>query len=79
MISERVKLIEYKQKYCKSYLWRTTQQQEIDYIEEEDGIIKAYEFKWNPSARVKLPKIFTETYRTEPIIINKENFRSFLM
>lgn len=79
LISERVKFIEYRQKYCKSYFWRTTQQQEIDYIEEEDGIIKAYEFKWNPSAKVKLPKIFNETYRTEPIIINKENFRSFLM
>ncbi len=34
--------------YGSSYFWRTQQQQEIDYIEEIDGKISVFEFKWNP-------------------------------
>ena len=28
------------------YFWRTKQQQEIDFVEEVNGEIYAYEFKW---------------------------------
>ncbi|WP_185140220.1 hypothetical protein [Proteiniphilum sp. X52] len=39
-----------------SWFWRTTNQKEIDYIEEGDGQTQAFEFKWNPSVKYKAPK-----------------------
>src|SRR5699024_628579 len=59
LMSERVKWNAYNGKRAKGYFWRNTNQAEIDYIEEEDGIISAYEFKWNPKAKVRFPKSFS--------------------
>ena len=50
----------------------------IDYVEEEAGKLKAFEIKWNPKSKVKVPKAFVETYNSEIEIVNKENFREFL-
>jgi uncharacterized protein len=47
LISERVKQIKYKQSLARIYFWRTKQQQEIDFVEENAGKISGYEFKWN--------------------------------
>lgn len=46
----------------KGYFWRTFAKQEIDYIEEHAGILKATEFKWNPTKKVLPPKTFVEAY-----------------
>jgi predicted AAA+ superfamily ATPase len=62
LISERKKVLKYRQLYGQSYFWRTTQQQEIDYLEERDGTLEAYEFKWNPATKVKFPATFLEAY-----------------
>ena len=78
LISERLKLIKYNNKLAKPYFWRTTQQQEIDYVEEGDGKITGYEIKWNAKAKVKLPKIFSATYDATTEIITRNNFRSFI-
>ena len=48
IISERIKRNHYSGRYVKSYFWRTTQQQEIDYVEECDGQFSIFEMKWNP-------------------------------
>ena len=62
-ISERIKHNHYKGHYAKSYFWRTTQQQEIDYIEECDGAFTAFEMKWNPKkASVLVPSPFRNEY-----------------
>lgn len=79
LISERIKQNAYKMTLAKSYFWRTTQQQEVDYVEEISQKIFGYEFKWNPKKKVKLPKTFTEKYQTEGKLINKENFRDFVI
>ena len=79
LISERIKQNVYKMTLAKPYFWRTTQQQEVDYVEEISQKIYGYEFKWNPKKQVKLPKTFTEKYRTEGTLINKENFRKFVI
>ena len=44
-ISERIKHTHYNEIYCSRYFWRTTDRQEIDYIEERDGTLYTYEFK----------------------------------
>ncbi len=79
LISERVKQIEYKQSLARIYFWRTKQQQEVDFVEEKSGEIFGYEFKWNKRRNSKLPKTFTETYNAKSSVIDKNNFREFVL
>lgn len=79
MVSELVKKTIYNRTYAKSYFWRTTQQQEIDYIEECDGKMTAYEFKWNPAKKAKVSKTFLSAYPgVEVKTITRENYMDFL-
>lgn len=79
IISERVKFLAYHQRNEKSYFWRTTQQQEVDYIEEQKGIYRAFEFKWNKKAKAKFPKTFTNNYKiSETTLITPGNFETFI-
>lgn len=81
-ISDKVKVkrqIEYKQNLARIYFWRTKQQQEVDFVEEKGGKIFGYEFKWNKKRNSKLPKTFTDTYNAGNSVINKDNFREFML
>ncbi|WP_425637149.1 ATP-binding protein [Algoriphagus yeomjeoni] len=79
LISERQKLLAYHGFYGQTYFWRTTRGQEIDYIEEIDGKIYPFEFKWNAMAKAKFPKTFLENYSSEkPKVIHRENFWEWL-
>jgi hypothetical protein len=79
LVSERVKYLAYQQKWVNNWYWRTTEQQEIDYVEEENGQLSAYEFKWNPKAKGSIPNSFKKTYPTATTnIIHRENFEQFL-
>jgi hypothetical protein len=79
LISERMKYLHYKGTDMLRYFWRTTMQQEIDYIEEMSGQLSAFEFKWNVKAKAKFPKTFTNAYpQSETQVITSENFESFL-
>jgi hypothetical protein len=65
--------------YSNNYFWRTYDQQEIDMIEERDGKLWAYEFKWNPKKTPSAPKVFTETYKNASYkCITPDNFIDFL-
>lgn len=80
LISERLKYLQSSGLFANQFFWRTHDRQEIDYIEEKDGILNAFEFKWSEKAKSKFPKIFLKTYpkhKTE--VINKSNFESFIM
>lgn len=79
LISERQKLLSYNGFYGKTYFWRTTRGQEIDYVEEIDGKIFAFEFKWNPKAKSKFPTSFVESYNPVTTqVIHKDNFWQWL-
>lgn len=79
LISERVKQLHARSRVCGNFFWRTTQQQEIDYLEEYQGDLSAYEFKWSSTTRAKIPKTFTRAYPNCPTqIITRENFDGFL-
>ena len=79
MISERIKRNSYLRNYAQSFFWRTHSQQEIDYVEEEDGQLSAYEFKWNINSKAKEPKLFKETYpESEFQIITPDNYWPFI-
>jgi uncharacterized protein len=79
LISERIKQLSYEKKSIKSYFWRTTQHQEIDYIEVIDDQYFAYEFKWNPSKKGNFSATFTRSYNSKNTTISKDNYRSFIM
>ncbi|MDA0196109.1 MAG: ATP-binding protein [Bacteroidetes bacterium] len=79
LILERMKKLSYQEKDVSRYFWRTTQQQEIDYIEEDLDGLKAYEFKWNSKSRAKFPLTFTKNYpQAITTLITPENFREFI-
>ena len=78
MIAERMKHLSYSQSNAKPYFWRTTTQQEIDYIEINADEVSAFEFKWASTKKAKLPKSFIEAYNPSFLVVNKDNFRDFL-
>lgn len=79
MISERIKFLQQNQLEVDNYFWRTTQQQEIDYIEKSDNKLLAVEFKWNENKKVKIPLTFTKAYQNvEELIISKKDRGAFL-
>ena len=79
LISERLKLLNNSERWTKQYFWRTTEQQEIDYIEEEESVLHAYEFKWNKISKAKISKTFTNAYpNVSTNVISSENFESFI-
>lgn len=79
LISERIKLQQYTQIYANNYFWRTVQKQEIDFVEESNGKVTAYEFKWNSKGKAKIPMSFINQYNSDCQVIDKENFREFVM
>ncbi len=79
LIAERVKYFKYKQLYGGKYFWRTAQQQEIDYLEERDGQIDTYEFKWSEKKSSRLPKSFQDAYPDSTFkVVNSGNYETFL-
>lgn len=80
-ISERVKYNHYNGRYVNSYFWRTTQQQEIDYVEETDGAFTAFEMKWNPrKAAAQIPSAFLNAYTVaDKAVITPENYLEWLI
>ena len=78
LVSERMKLLSYKNSSKQSYFWRTTTQQEIDYVEVDADLVSAFEFKWTNSKKVKLPKSFQEAYQPSFLVLDIDNFREFL-
>ena len=80
-ISERVKRNHYQQNYCNMYFWRTKSQLEIDYIEEQNGQMTAFEMKWNPKkANTSIPEAFLKAYDVkETVIITPDNYLDYLL
>lgn len=78
MIAERIKKNQYEGRRVNSYFWRTYGQREVDYIEEEGGIIKGYEFSYSDKKIDKKVKQFKETYQAEVDLITRKNYWKFL-
>jgi uncharacterized protein len=80
LVSERKKYLIYNEKQVNTFFWRTTQQQEIDYIEESSGMFDAFEFKWSEHKKVKFPITFTNNYPIhEKKLINPSNYLEFVV
>ena len=81
LISEKIKNNAYHNKHAKYYFWRTTQKQEIDFIEEVDQNLFAYEIKYNPKkVNSKCPVTFSNNYPNVPFdVITSENYMDFVV
>ena len=79
LASERIKHQSYNQKNTTNYFWRTYDQQEIDWLEEENGSLNAFEFKWNENRKSKIPTAFAKAYPDAVFtVINKQNYLDFI-
>ena len=79
LVSERMKFMHYNGIYANRYFWRTHQQQEIDYIEDRDGILHAFEFKWKITTKPRAPLTFTKAYPNYQFeALTAGNYESFI-
>lgn len=80
VISEFIKTNHYNGRYANYYFWRTTSQQEIDFVEERDGLLRLYEMKWNPKKNsAKVPAEFTKAYGQMPFtVVTPDNYIDIL-
>ncbi len=79
LVSERYKYLKFNEKICNRYFWRTKQQQEIDYLEENDGKLDAFEFKWNLKNKIKFPTTFINSYPSTNLFgVNPNNYINFV-
>jgi predicted AAA+ superfamily ATPase len=75
---ERLKTQEYKRIHVHNYFWRTWEEKEIDWIEEKEGNLYAYEFKYSKE-KTKFPKSFLAAYpKAKTKVINTFNYLDFL-
>jgi predicted AAA+ superfamily ATPase len=62
------------------YFWRTLEQSEVDYIEESGETLSAFEFKYNPNSKAKVPGAFIKSYpHAHTDIITSKNYDVFLL
>ncbi|HDZ91843.1 MAG: DUF4143 domain-containing protein [Deltaproteobacteria bacterium] len=79
LISERLKALSQYSIDADRYFWRTTQQQEIDYIEESAQSLAAWEFKWSNKKKARIPKTFTRAYpEAKCSLVTPDSFMDFL-
>lgn len=79
-ISERMKFLNNTQQHVSRFFWRTLAQQEVDYIEDTNGTITAFECKWNPKAKGGISRAFGNAYPAATThIVHPENANEFLL
>lgn len=79
-IVERLKLNKYNRRAAAPYFWRTRTQKEIDYIEEYEGRLYGYEFKWGVTKPISPPQEFLEAYPGSAVErIDRRNYWQFLL
>jgi predicted AAA+ superfamily ATPase len=78
LVIERLKKQTYLPIHANNYFWRTWSQKEIDLIEEREGQLFGYEFKWGEKM-VKAPKEWLESYKNAKFFnINQSNYLDFI-
>jgi len=79
IISERLKFQEIKQKQSLNYFWRTHSKQEIDWVEDRNGKLSAFEFKWKSDKKIKAPIAWQKGYpKAKFEVITQENYLEFI-
>lgn len=80
LVVERLKKQSYTDLHASNYFWRTYDQKEIDWVEQRDGKLYGYEFKWSENKQPKAPKDWVETYdNAEYEVVNRKNYLDFIL
>jgi predicted AAA+ superfamily ATPase len=80
LIAERLKKQEYQRLHHSNFFWRTHTKQEIDWVEEKDGALAGYEFKWTSKKQPKSPALWTKTYPDATFhVINTKEYLDFIV
>lgn len=78
LVMERIKKQSYSGLHANNYFWRTYDQKEIDWVEEREGLLFGYEFKWGGKS-VQAPTDWKKTYPTASFeIVNRQNVVDFI-
>ena len=78
--SERIKKQNYQKINATNHFWRTYDQQELDWLEDKNGSLNGFEFKWNEKRKAKIPTAFAKAYPEATFeVINKENYLEFIV
>ncbi|OGY82219.1 MAG: ATPase [Candidatus Kerfeldbacteria bacterium RIFCSPHIGHO2_12_FULL_48_17] len=78
LLVERMKKLENTENSVNRYFWRTHQKAEIDYLEEKNGKLRAFEFKWGKKS-ARAPKAFSDAYQDAKFqVISKDNYEIFI-
>lgn len=79
LVMERIKSQNYKGIVNNNYFWRTYDRKEVDLVEEKDGQLSGFEFKWSPK-KVKIQKEWLATYPNATFeVVHQDNFMSFVV
>ena len=79
LMAERMKRNAYSGHTPNRYFWRTRDQAEIDYVEEYDGILHAYEFKWKTHKKIRFPQSFMDAYpQHTTALIDSSDYLDFI-
>ena len=77
LVGERRKRNAYTGYYGSSWFWRVHTGAELDYLEEADGQLSAFEFKWGDKP-AKMPSGFAEAYPGSSFaLVNQANWQDF--
>jgi predicted AAA+ superfamily ATPase len=78
MVMERLKKQEYEKMASNNYFWRTYDKKEVDFVEEREGMLFGYEFKWN-TKKTKIQQVWLDTYENSSFeIVSRDNFMEFV-
>ena len=78
LVVERLKKQAYSKIYANNYFWRTWDQKEVDWVEEREGKLFGYEFKWKRKF-LKSSSAWTKNYPDATLeIIDNENYLAFV-
>ncbi len=79
LMVERLKYLAYTQQHGAPYFWRTHTGAELDYVEEKEGQLQGYEFKFG-SKIVKAPKGWLAAYPQATFtLVNRDTYMPFIV
>ena len=79
-INERIKYQAYNRMMVNNYFWRHKSRQEIDWVEETENGLSAFEIKWNPNTKATAPKLWQKAYeKSKFTVVTSKNFTKFIM
>ncbi|MBI5122616.1 ATP-binding protein [Candidatus Roizmanbacteria bacterium] len=78
LVIERLKIQSYKKLYSNNYFWRTWDKKEIDWIEEREGSLYVFEFKYKKLRKNNFLDFKSIYPKSQYKTITKDNYLNFI-